>query len=225
LATFCLIHGKWHDSSCWDLLSPPLRARGHDVLTPDLPLEDPRTTHAERIRPALDALAGAAEPVVVVGHSLAAAYAPLVAVERPIAVLVYLCPAPVGPFLGVDPPMRSSRKGFPFPPEDEDGASHWEPDAAIAAMYPRLDPEMARARAATLRPGASPADDYPLPEPPEVPSALVYAVEDEFFEPKWERWIAHNVLHVEPIELSGGHFPMLAAPDAFAELLDGLVPS
>ena len=225
MATFCLIHGKWHDGSSWDLLVEPLSARGHDVVAPDMSLDDPRTTHEERIRPVVDALAGAADPVVVVGHSLAAGYAPLVAAAHPTALLVYLCPAPVGVLALADAPMRGTRADFPFPPNDADGLSRWEPDAAVAAMYPRLDPDLARAQTARLHASGSPSDDFPLAGSPDVPTALVYATEDEFFEPDWSRWVAREVLGVEPIEISGGHFPMLEAPDALAELLDRLAPS
>src|ERR1700761_8347512 len=95
--TFCLLHGKWHDASCWDPLAAELVRRGHRCVAPELPFEDPRTTHEQRARPALDALRDVGGPVAVVGHSLSAAIAPLVAVAVE-ATLVYLCPAPTGPF-------------------------------------------------------------------------------------------------------------------------------
>ena len=56
----------------------------------------------------------------------------------------------------------------------------------------------------------------------DVPTALIYAREDEFFTPEWERFAARRVLGIEPIEIPGGHFPMIESPDALAELLDGL---
>jgi pimeloyl-ACP methyl ester carboxylesterase len=51
---------------------------------------------------------------------------------------------------------------------------------------------------------------------------LVYAAEDEFFEPAWERFMARELLGIEPIEIPGGHFPMVEDPDALAGLLDRL---
>jgi hypothetical protein len=50
----------------------------------------------------------------------------------------------------------------------------------------------------------------------------VYASEDELFEPAFERFIARELLHIDPIELPSGHFPMVEDPDALANLLDGL---
>jgi hypothetical protein len=202
-----------------------LRARGHQVEAPDLPYDDPQTTHAERIAPALAALnataraAGGGPAVVVVGHSLAAGYAPLVAAATPGASLVHLCPAPVGPFAKSGAPMRSSPEGFEFPPNRPDGNSVWEPETAIAVIYPRLKPDVARALAARLKPGSSPADAYPLAEHPLVPTTFVYAARDEFFQPGWSRWVAREVARVQPVELPTGHFAMLEAPDMVAELL------
>jgi len=91
-------------------------------------------------------------------------------------------------------------------------------------MYPRLQSELGRELAKRLRPGAAPVGDYPLGEHPDIPTALIYAADDEFFEPTWERYVAQELLHIEPIEIPGGHFPMLEDPDALASLLDRLAP-
>jgi pimeloyl-ACP methyl ester carboxylesterase len=219
VATFCLIHGAWHGPSCWDQLVPRLAERGHDVVAPDLPLHDPQAGYAERIRPALDALDGVDGPVVIVGHSQGTAYSSLVAAAKPDSVLVHLCPR-LG---GLEPPPGAPdtfREGFPFPPDRPDGISVWEEDSAISAMYPRLPPETARALAQRLRPMAMPKDAYPLRAHPVNPTVLIYAAEDEFFEPAWERFMARELLGVEPIEIPGGHFPMVEDPGALAELLD-----
>jgi pimeloyl-ACP methyl ester carboxylesterase len=222
VATFCLIHGAWHESSCWDELVPVLEARGHRALTPDLPLDDPELGFDQRTRPALEALAGVDGPVVIVGHSQGTAYSCLVAAERPGSLLVYLCPRLNG---FEEPPGAPDkfREGFPFPADRPDGTSVWDADAAIAAMYPRLPPERARHLAERLRPMAMPRDDYPLQAPPDNPSALIYASEDEFFQPAWERFMARELLGVEPIEIPGGHFPMAEDPEGLGDLLDRLV--
>ena len=47
-------------------------------------------------------------------------------------------------------------------------------------------------------------------------------VEDEFFTPEWERFVAREMLGVEPIEIPGGHFPMAEDPDRLAGVLDRL---
>jgi pimeloyl-ACP methyl ester carboxylesterase len=221
VGTFCLIHGAWHTASCWDQLVPFLEDRGHTVLTPDLPLHDPKAGFEERIRPALEALDRVSGPVVVVGHSQGTVYSSLVAAARPISLLVHLCPR-LG---GFDHPAGAPdtfREGVPFPADRSDGTSVWDADTAIRAMYRRLPPATARAVAKRLRPMAPPPGEYPLRDHPDVPTALVYAADDELFEPAWERFMARELLGIEPIEIAGGHFPMIEDPDALGDLLDRL---
>jgi len=221
LATFCLIHGNWHDGSCWEPLIDRLQARDHDSLAPDLPFGDPKASYADRAHPAFEALEGVPDPVVIVGHSIGSAEAALIAATRPSSLLVYLCPR-LDAFPAPPGAPNVFREGFPFPPSRPDKTRVWDADAAIDAMYRRLPPETAREFAERLHPGAPAAGDYPLREHPDVPTVLVYATDDEFFEPAWERFIARELLGVDPIEIPGGHFPMLENPDALAELFDRL---
>jgi pimeloyl-ACP methyl ester carboxylesterase len=48
----------------------------------------------------------------------------------------------------------------------------------------------------------------------------VYASEDEIFTPESRRWAARHAFGLEPVELPGGHFPMLEAPSDLADLLE-----
>ena len=221
-ATFCLLHGNWHGPSCWGPLTEELEARGHRCLAPELPLDDPNATHLDRARPALDSVAGADAPVVVVGHSLAAGVGPVVATYADVALVVHLCPAPTGLFAGVDVGVRPVRRAFDLPPADERGVSVWDPDAAIEAMYARVPPVVARAASTGLRPGSFAPDPYPLDAHPAVPGRVIVATFDEFFDPEWARRVARAVLGTEPVELATGHFPMLEAPVELAASLDEL---
>ena len=224
MATFCLIHGNWHDGSCWQPLAERLSALGHDVVAPDLPFDDPAATYEDRARPAVAVLEDAHAPVVIVGHSVGSAEAALVAAERRPSLLVYLCPR-FGSCAAPPDAPPTFREGFPFPPKDSEGRMVWDADSAIAAMYPRLPSDVARRLAERLRPGASAVGEYPLAEHPDVPTALIYAREDEFFNPEWERFVARTLLGIEPIEIPGGHFPMVEDRDALAALLDSLLRS
>lgn len=188
------------------------------MIAPDLPYEDPTTTYEQRIRPAAAALGNVEDPVLV-AHSLGAGYAPLVASALPKSSIVYLCPAPVGPFNDVGAPMGSTREGFEFPANRADGTSVWDPELAVAVIYKRLPEDQARMVASCLRPGASPADAYPLTTHPNVPTTFICAEHDEFFEPNWSRWVARAVLGVEPVEIATGHFPMVEDPNLVADLL------
>ena len=44
VSTFALVHGAWHGAWCWERLAPALEARGHRVVAPDLPCDDPSAT-------------------------------------------------------------------------------------------------------------------------------------------------------------------------------------
>jgi pimeloyl-ACP methyl ester carboxylesterase len=208
VATFCLIHGAWHEPSCWDQLVPRLEDRGHDAVAPDLPLHDPEAGFDERIRPALEALDGVDSQVVIVGHSQGTAYSSLVAAAKPDALLVHLCPR-LG---GFEPPPgapHAFREGVPFPASRPDGTSAW-------------DPETARELAQRTRPMAMPAGDYPLTSHPDNETVLIYAANDELFDPVWERFMARELLGMEPIQIPGGHFPMIEDPEGLGDLLDRL---
>ena len=89
-------------------------------------------------------------------------------------------------------------------------------------MYPRLPRSVAEELADRLRPTALPADEFPLDGHPNVSTALIYAAEDELFQPEWQRFMARKLLGVEPIELPGGHFPMVEDPERLADVPDGL---
>lgn len=221
MATFCLLHGAWHEPSCWEQLQEHLDALGHHTAAPDLPLHEPKASYEDRVRPALESLEGADGPVVVVAHPQSSSLGPLVAAARPVSLLVYLCPR-----MGTSAHPRGApdpfRPGFPFPPDRPDGTKVWDPEVAAEAMYGRIPREAARDLAQRLRPMAIPPDDYPLPEHPDLPTALVYSVEDEVFDPGFERVMAREVLGIEPIELPGGHFPMVEDPGGLAALLDRL---
>jgi pimeloyl-ACP methyl ester carboxylesterase len=215
-----LVHGAWHDDACWELLVAELSHRGHDCLTPVLPLERANATFEDYARVVVECLAGRDAPVLV-GHSMASAVIPLVAVERSVRLLVYLCPAMVGFPAQPDEPPRQ-RHGYVRPPTDARHRSWWPPNRAVAQLYARVDPELASRLAGRLRPQPQSvfSDPYPLECLPQLPSVFLYAREDELFDDRWSRWIARRLLDVDAIELPGGHFPMLEHPVVLADVLE-----
>jgi pimeloyl-ACP methyl ester carboxylesterase len=77
MATFVLVHGAWGGAWYWERkLVPLLEAEGHRVIVPDLPghgddhapvAEMTLESNARRVQEAIE---GADEPVVLVGHSM-----------------------------------------------------------------------------------------------------------------------------------------------------------
>src|SRR5690349_14997294 len=76
MSTFVLVHGAWQASWCWHDVTPRLEARGHRVVTIDLPGHgtDSTAPNDVTLQHYVDALSTAvrrlAEPPIVVIHSM-----------------------------------------------------------------------------------------------------------------------------------------------------------
>ena len=81
MATYALIHGAGDVGWYWHLVERELRARGHETVAPDLPIEDDDATLADHARVVLDAIEALPdrEEIVVVGQSWGGYVAPIVA--------------------------------------------------------------------------------------------------------------------------------------------------
>lgn len=98
MANILLIHGACHGGWCWARVVPGLAARGHLVLTPDLPGhgDDPTPASALSLdgyaRAIIDLLADVGQPMILVGHSMAGAVISRIAERAPERVerLIYL---------------------------------------------------------------------------------------------------------------------------------------
>src|SRR3954466_2165389 len=96
MATYVLIHGAGGDAWYWHLVTPELRAFGHDVVTVDLPCDDDRAGLAE-YADAVVAAIGDRRGVILVAQSLAGFTAPLVCGRVPVSLMVLVAamvPAP-----------------------------------------------------------------------------------------------------------------------------------
>src|SRR5262249_11304147 len=91
---FVLVHGAWHGAWVWYRVRALLEADGHTVTVLDLPSHGIDRTPAKGITLAdyVNAVDAAAEPVVLVGHSMAGVVISSVAEARPqkVASLIYL---------------------------------------------------------------------------------------------------------------------------------------
>jgi pimeloyl-ACP methyl ester carboxylesterase len=69
MASIVLIHGAWHQGSCWKYVQPLLEARGHVVYAPSLRLERDATvsTHVEQVVELIER--HGLHEVILVGHS------------------------------------------------------------------------------------------------------------------------------------------------------------
>src|SRR6476661_267792 len=226
---FVLVHGAWHGAWAWDLVVPALRGAGHTAVAVDLPVEDlavDGSGYAAVIAGAIER-AGLHAPVVV-GHSMSGTAIPLVPSRAPVAMLVYL--GALIPSPGETMSAVFAREGVrgdvrAFMESDADGRSRWATaEGAVHVLYHDCGETVARAAVARLRwqSDAPFGEPCPLERFPDVPTSYVVMREDRMIRPDWSRRAAPARLGVEPVEIGGGHSPMLADPEGLAALLVGL---
>ena len=229
MTTFALVHGAWHDAWCWSRLTPELRSLGHDVVAMDLPCDDTTATFETYAQVVVDAVEGVGDDLVVVGHSLAGLTIPLVAAQRSVRRLVFLCaliPVPgrsLAHQLRDDPAMLVAGYGDGL--RSDAGATWWADDALVRdVLYADCRPDDVREAIAHLRPQA--LAPYGVPhEPdgmPDVERSYVVCAEDRIVAPDWSRAEAPARLGVDPVELPGSHSPFLSRPNDLARLLHAL---
>lgn len=233
---FALLHGAWHDASCWLPLVGELAGRGHEAVAVDLPSDRPGLGAGAYADAALAAV-GPVEPpdrVVVVGHSLGGLTAPVVADrlgQDRVAALVLigaLVPRPGSSFddqVRADPAVLVPGSGR-GQRRHEDGTTWWPPEAAATALYRGVAAEASEQlvvdAVARLRPQAWTISHEvtPLVRWPAVPTVVVVCADDQMVDPGWLRANAREVPGADVVELAGGHFPMLTRPAELAAILE-----
>lgn len=89
MSTFVLIHGAGDVGWYWHRVEAELRARGHEVVAPDLPGDDDSLTLDDYATAVIDAL-GDRRELVVVAQSFGGFTAPIVAARLPVDALVFV---------------------------------------------------------------------------------------------------------------------------------------
>jgi pimeloyl-ACP methyl ester carboxylesterase len=227
MTTFVLVHGAFHGGWCFDLLRAELEAHGHRAIAPDLPIEDPAAGCARYAEAVLAAMTGVNGDAIIVGHSLGGLTIPLIAAERPVRRLVFLCAFIPWPQHSFSDKARTEPGIFPqtpaetWPVTNKDGSMSWPPERAIPALYADCRPDVATWAASRLRrQWTTPhTETCPLTTWPDVPSSYILARRDPAVGADWARHAATTRLHTIPDELDGGHSPFLSRPTELAALL------
>jgi thioesterase domain-containing protein len=231
VTTFGLVHGAWHGAWCWELLADRLRDRGHDVVTADLPSEDPTAGAEMYAQTMIEALADAGPDIVLAGHSLGALTVPVVAerlaaMDRPVRRMVLIAPVLPRPGRSVDS-MRAEEPDRYMPGlgagqiRHEDGSTTWQPQAAIATMYPDAPPPLAEWAANRLRRQhfLITREITPLGTWPSAEVTIIACGSDSVVNPDWVRRVARVRFGVEAHVLPGDHSPFLTRPSQLADIL------
>ena len=220
MTTFVLIHGGGDVGWYWHLLEAELRARGHDVVAPDLPCEDDSAGLGEYADAVVEAI-GERTDLVVVGQSYGGFTAPLVAARLPVDVLVLL--AAMIPSPGETPEDWWTNTGYAEAVREQaarDGGRTGSDDPLVSyyndVPHALAEEALRRARRESTTAWRTP---WPLDAWPDVPTKFVLCRDDHFFPAAFLRRLAAERLGVIADEIPGCHCVALSHPRELAERL------
>jgi pimeloyl-ACP methyl ester carboxylesterase len=208
MATFVLIHGGGGSAWDWHLLEPELTRRGHDVVVPELPIQDSSAGFAEFGATVVTAI-GDRRDLVVVGHSYGGFTAPLIAGRLPVRLIVLLTPMI---------PAPGERPGDWWDNTGYRGAAGLSEEQQF---YNGVPAELVAEAPAHSREQVSAEwnEPWPLTAWPDVPTKVLIAREDRFFPAEFQRRVAADRLGATPDEINGGHAVALSHPRELADRL------
>jgi pimeloyl-ACP methyl ester carboxylesterase len=223
MSTFVLIHGAGDGGWYWHLVEAELRARGHDVVAPDLPAGDDSAGLGEYADAVVEAV-GDRKDLVVVGQSFGGFTATLVADRLPAEALVLV--AAMIPSPGEAPGDWWENAGYRDAVREQaarDGGLTGNDDPYVSFFHdvPRELAEEALRRERAHPTEAAMAAPWTLEEWPKVPTRFVLCTEDRFFPPDFLRRLAAERLKITPDEIRSGHCVALSRPKELAGLLEG----
>jgi len=224
MATFVLIHGAGSDAWYWHLVVPELEARGHEVVTPELPCDDDAAGLAEYTSTVVDAI-GDRTGIVLVAQSLAGFTAPLVCDRVPVRLMILVAamvPAPreaPGDWWANTGSEDARRAQAALDGRSLDGEFD-----VVAEFFHDVAPALvdeALARGARNQSGTPLEKPWPRDAWPDVPTRFLLCRQDRFFPADFQRRVVRERLGLTPDEMDSGHLPAFSHPKELAERLDG----
>lgn len=224
MTTFVLIHGAGDSGWAWHLVEAELRARGHDVVAPDLPADDDALTLDDYADVVLESV-GDRGDLVVVGHSFGGLTAPIVAARRAADVRSLVLLAGMIGLPGERPGDWWANVDYEEAVAEQasmDGGLTGHPDPFVSYYH---DVPRALAEEALRRERAHPSDaasstPWPLDAWPDVPTRFVLCADDRFFPASLFRRLVPERLGIVPEEIPGSHCVALSRPRELADVID-----
>lgn len=221
MTTYVLIPGAGSDSWYWHRVAPELAARGHDVVTPDLPCDDDAAGLAEYTDVVVDAV-GDRRELVIVAQSMGAFTGALVCTRLPVDLLVLVAAMTPKPGetggewwanTGQGEAQRAQAVREGRDPDDDSPETTFlhdvPPDVAAESVH--------HLRAQSGTPFSTP---WPLATWPDVPTRFLLCRHDRLFPAEFQRRVVGERLGLVPDEMDGGHLPALAHPHDLVERLE-----
>lgn len=238
MARIVLVHGAFHDKSCWDSAKASLESRGHRVETLDLPGHGEDTTPLEQVTlqayadRVVQQLKSDSEPAVLVGHSMGGmvvtqAADDFIAGGGELTQVIY-----ASAFLPEDGQSLVDLAGLPEGAGDMVQANvqvSGEPpigvlatEHAIAAFYGECDPAVAQAAAARL--GPQPILAFVMPvsidNNRKITRRYVITGKDKALPTALQRRLAKHPSIVEVAEIDTDHSAFLSRTSEFVDIID-----
>jgi hypothetical protein len=219
MATYALIHGAG-DASYWDLVVPELRARGHEVVAPELPSDD--AAGLAGYTDAVVSAIGDRDDVIVVAQSLGGFTGPLVCDRVPARLLVLVAAMVPSPGESVaDWWANTGSEQARRENEEREGRS---PEFDVVTSFFHDVPEDVTAeaisRAQRSESEAAWTDPWPLDAWPDVPTRFLLCRGDRFFPASFMRRVVRDRLGITPDEMDSGHLPALSRPKELVDRLE-----
>jgi pimeloyl-ACP methyl ester carboxylesterase len=216
--TVVLVHGAWHDDTCWDLVRADLDARGIPSIAVCLPMST-LDVDAEVVRGAIGAQSG---DVIVIAHSWGGSPVTLGAAGLPqVKHLVYLAAYMIEAGLPATSPTARRETAGRRALVTEAGQVVIDASLAREAFYHDVEERLAQQMITRLRPfataGFAPVGTDRVAAWRTVPATYVVCLRDRVIHPGDQRIMARHAGEV--VEFDTSHSPFLSRPDLVADLI------
>ncbi|MEY9936737.1 alpha/beta fold hydrolase [Streptacidiphilus sp. MAP5-3] len=225
--TYTLVPGADGRAWMWHRLAAELQARGHRVITLDLPTDDAAgyDEFAEAIADAVLQNFDRSGPLVVVAQSLAGFHAPVACERLPVPVAELVLLNAMVPVPGEAAGQWWDDTGQPKARAEYAVASGRQPSLDVDVwvdFFHDVPPEVtaeALAQGGAAPPSTLFEQPWPLTEWPDITTRLLQGRDDRFFPLEFQRRLARERLGLEVEAIPGGHLAALSHPHELADHL------
>jgi pimeloyl-ACP methyl ester carboxylesterase len=226
--TFGLVHGAFCGAWVWENVIANLEVDGYRAIAMDLPVDNPNATFDDYANIVVDTLENAGD-VVLVGWSRGCDVVPRAAGRLAAQKLIYVCPtfkkATIGVITGDEydrlPPRNSNDFKNAIIPMD-DGRALIDTEAVVKLFFEEHQTPEINEAIRKLRAQRRIEDEPTLLEWPDVDQAAIICPEDKVVNIEWARPICREFLKIDPVELEGGHAPLILRPKRLTDSLISL---
>ena len=220
--TYALIPGAGGSAWYWHRVTPLLREHGADAVAVDLPADDDSADLTAYTEIVCRALEGASGPVILVGQSMGAFTAPMVAERVDTAQIVLV--NPMVPTAGETAGQWWEATGQPAARIDyfkRIGLTRTDFDP-IEDFFHDVPEEVRQVALSQPEPRQSDApfeQPWPLSRWPDVPTRVLQGSDDRLFPLEFQRRVVRERLGLDVDVIPGGHLMALSRPREVASYL------